>query len=81
MANRDELLVLAAQIVSAHVANNTVAPGDVPTLINEVYRALTQTGRVITIAAEPAVPVKRSLGWRAAQLQPYGRVCSMRSAG
>jgi len=28
MANRDELLVLAAQIVSAHVADNTVVPGD-----------------------------------------------------
>ncbi len=44
MANRDELLVLAAQIVSAHVANNMVAPGDVPKLINDVYRAFTDVG-------------------------------------
>jgi predicted transcriptional regulator len=63
MSNRDELLVLAAQVVSAHVANNTVAPGDVPKLINEVYRALADAGRGPTAAAtaEPAVPVKRSV--------------------
>ena len=63
MANRDELLVLAAHIVSAHVANNTVAPGDVPKLISDVYRALTDVGRASNAAAsaEPAVPVKRSV--------------------
>jgi predicted transcriptional regulator len=63
MTNRDELLVLAAQIVSAHVANNTVVPGDVPKLINEVYRALIDAGHPSNVAAtaEPAVPVKRSV--------------------
>jgi predicted transcriptional regulator len=63
MANRDELLVLEAQIVSAHVANNTVAPGDVPKLINDVYYALTDVGRAsnAAVSAEPAVPVKRSV--------------------
>src|SRR5690348_16498624 len=62
MANRDELLVLAAQIVSVYVANNVVARGDVPKLINEVYRALTDAGHVDAAASvEPAVPVKRSV--------------------
>ena len=63
MANRDELLVLAAHIVSAHVANNTVAPGDVPKLISDVYRALTDVGCASNAAAsaDPAVPVKRSV--------------------
>jgi predicted transcriptional regulator len=63
MPNRDELLVLAAQIVSAHVANNTVVPGDVPRLINDVYSALAGAGRApnAAAAAEPAVPVKRSV--------------------
>jgi len=63
MANRDELLVLAAQIVSAHVANSTVAPRDVPKLIDAVYRALSDVGRApdATASAEPAVPVKRSV--------------------
>ena len=63
MADRDELLVLAAQIVSAHVANNTVAPGDVSKLINDVYRALTDVGRASNTigSVEPAVPVKRSV--------------------
>ena len=63
MANRDELLVLAAQIVSAHVANNTVVPGDVPKLIDAVYHALSKVGRLPDTAppADPAVSVKRSV--------------------
>ena len=63
MTIRDELLVLAAQIVSAHVANNTVVPGDVSKLIHEVYRALIDAGHPSKVAAtaEPAVPVKRSV--------------------
>ena len=63
MANRDELLVLAAQIVSAHVANNTVVPGDVPKLIDAVYHALSKVGRSPDTAppADPAVSVKRSV--------------------
>jgi predicted transcriptional regulator len=63
MANRDELLVLAAQIVSAHVANNAVVPGDVPKLIDAVYHALSKVGRSPDTAppADPAVSVKRSV--------------------
>ena len=63
MTIRDELLVLAAQIISAHVANNTVVPGDVSKLIHEVYRALIDAGHPSKVAAtaEPAVPVKRSV--------------------
>jgi predicted transcriptional regulator len=63
MANRDELLVLAAQIVSAHVANSTIAPRDVPKLIDAVYRALSDVGRAshTEASAEPAVPVKKSV--------------------
>ncbi len=63
MSHRDELLVLAAQIVSAHVANNTVASGDVPKLIDAVYHALSNVGRASDTAPppEPAVSVKRSV--------------------
>jgi len=63
MANRDELLVLAAQIVSAHVANNTIAPGDVPKLIDAVYHVLSDVegAHDTALTAKPAVPVTRSV--------------------
>ena len=66
MANRDELLVLAAQIVSAHVANNAVVPGDVPKLIDAVYHALSKVGRSPDTAppADPSWrhPLRRVVG-------------------
>ena len=42
-----DLIDLAADIVSAYVSNNTVPVGDLPALIADVHRALsnTQTGR------------------------------------
>jgi len=63
MADRAELLALASQIVSAHFANNRVATDDVPDLITAVYQALSNLGCVAetSVAAEPAVPVKRSV--------------------
>jgi predicted transcriptional regulator len=51
----ETLLALTADIVAAHVSNNTVASGDVATLISNVHRALSGLG---TPAAEPA-PSKR----------------------
>jgi predicted transcriptional regulator len=59
----DQVLSLAAQIVSAHVRNNTVAPDELPRLIQEVYRALVDVGRQPVQAEKPvpAVPVKQSV--------------------
>jgi predicted transcriptional regulator len=37
----EKLIELTADIVSAHVANNTVSVGDMPTLVQRVYEALT----------------------------------------
>ena len=59
----DEVLSLTAQIVSAHVAHNSVATDALPALIQSVYNTLTKAG---TAAPEPekpqpAVPVKRSV--------------------
>ncbi|HEB79590.1 MAG TPA: MucR family transcriptional regulator, partial [Rhodospirillales bacterium] len=42
--NTGELLELTTEIVSAHAANNTVAPGDLPRLIQEVYKTLSALG-------------------------------------
>ena len=45
-----DLLGLTAEIVAAHVSNNPVALGDLPNLIQEVYRTLSSVGRPV---AEP----------------------------
>lgn len=59
----DDVLGLTAQIVSAHVANNTVAPEALPSLIQQVYRTLDGAGKqpARPEPAQPAVPVKRSV--------------------
>jgi predicted transcriptional regulator len=58
-----DVLGLTAQIVSAHVANNSVAPETLPSLIQEVYRTLAGVGReqVQPDRPLPAVPVKKSV--------------------
>ena len=61
-ANSD-VLGLTAQIVSAHVSNNSVAPDALPNLIQEVYRTLAGVGKEPTVPdkQQPAVPVKKSV--------------------
>lgn len=58
------LITLTADIVAAHVSNNSVAVSDLPSLISNVHRAL--AGLSSGIAApeatpEPAVPVRSSV--------------------
>jgi predicted transcriptional regulator len=64
-ANNDNLIELAADIVSAYVSNNSIASGDLTNLIAEVYGALkrTTTGEPVVEAEplKPAVPIKRSI--------------------
>jgi predicted transcriptional regulator len=57
------VLGLTAQIVSAHVSNNSVSPDALPSLIQEVYRTLAGVGREVGEAErpQPAVPVKKSV--------------------
>lgn len=61
--NADRLLDLTAEIVSAHVTNNTVAGDALPALIKQVYTALHDAGQVIPEPErpQPAVPIKRSV--------------------
>lgn len=62
-ANPD-LLGLTAEIVSAHVSNNSVAVADLPSLIQDVYRTLASIGLPAAETPErpqPAVPVKKSI--------------------
>ena len=60
----NDLLALTTEIVAAHVSNNTVSVGDLPTLINQVYQSLAGIGQSPTVSTErpqPAVSVKRSV--------------------
>ena len=59
-----DLLALTADIVSSHVANNTVAVSDLPPLIANVYAALAQLGGVVEVEKpkqEPAVSIRASV--------------------
>jgi predicted transcriptional regulator len=59
-----DLLALTTEIVSAHVSNNTVAVGDLPLLINQVYHSLANIGQAPPTPSErpqPAVPLKKSV--------------------
>ena len=59
-----EILGLTAQIVSAHVSHNPVPANDLPALIQEVFRTLTNVGTSLVPELErpqPAVPVKKSV--------------------
>jgi len=61
--NLNELLELTTEIVSAHVANNTVAVSDLPQLIQDIYKALLALGTMPLTPErpEPAVPIKKSI--------------------
>ena len=58
------VLALTVQIVSAHVSNNAVAAAALPTLIQEVHRALSSIESAPALFSqrpEPAVPIAKSI--------------------
>ena len=58
------LITLTADIVAAHVSNNSVAVSDVSTLIGNVHAALaglSGTAAVPETVLEPAVPIRNSV--------------------
>lgn len=59
-----DLLALTTNIVSAHVANNSVALTDLPRLIREVHETLVSVGSGAPRKKDrptPAVPIRRSV--------------------
>tara|TARA_R110000850_G_scaffold108602_2_gene221071 strand:- start:17288 stop:17755 length:468 start_codon:yes stop_codon:yes gene_type:complete len=59
-----DVLALTADIVSSHVANNTVAVSDLPILIQNVYAALAKLGGAVEPEKpkqEPAVSIRASV--------------------
>jgi predicted transcriptional regulator len=62
--NSSDLLAMTADIVSAHVAANSVAVGDIPNLIKSVHTALSSLGAPAVepeVKQEPAVSVRASV--------------------
>lgn len=58
-----DVLELTAQIVSAHVSNNTTGADSLPGLIQDVYRTLAGVGKEQAAPEKqaPAVPVRKSV--------------------
>ncbi len=59
-----DLLGLTTEIVSSYVANNTMPAGDIPDVIERVYKTLAGVKAETPGASDrpqPAVPVKRSV--------------------
>lgn len=59
-----DLLTLTADIVSAHVSNNTVPQGEIGGLIEQVFRTLSNLGHGVSLSVDrpqPAVPIKKSV--------------------
>ncbi len=60
----ETLITLTADIVAAHVSNNSVAVSDLPVLISNVHGALSALGGNVDVPAprpEPAVSVRASI--------------------
>ena len=62
-AKQPDVLSLTAEIVAAHVSNNTVPLADLPTLIQQIFQTLSTigTGMQEPPRPEPAVPIKKSV--------------------
>ncbi|PZQ13612.1 MAG: transcriptional regulator [Ancylobacter novellus] len=65
MDDQSDVVMLTADVVSAYVGNNSVAPADLPGLIQSVHSALSTVGsaKAVEPVAElkPAVPIKKSV--------------------
>jgi predicted transcriptional regulator len=61
---QETLITLTADIVAAHVSNNSVAVSDLPVLIQNVHGALTGLGTAAIVPEEkqePAVSIRSSI--------------------
>lgn len=59
-----ELLTLTTEIVSSYVSHNKVEQAEIPAIIDDIYKTLSNVNSVAPHLAErpqPAVPIKRSV--------------------
>ena len=66
MTEKSEFVEMTADIVSAYVSNSSVSVADLPSLIQQVHRALTDIAngaqaQEAAPPAVPAVPIKKSI--------------------
>jgi len=63
MAEREELLRLAADIVTAHVSNHALPADQLPGLVQQVFQSLATVAQATETPErpDPAVPVRRSV--------------------
>lgn len=64
LGNDDTLITLTADIVAAHVSNNSVAVNDLPQLIANIHGALSGlagSGAAAEVKLEPKVPIRSSI--------------------
>lgn len=65
MDDKNALIDMTAEIVSAYVGNNEVSAADLPSLIQQVYGSLADVSQGIAIVdnepLKPAIAVKRSV--------------------
>ncbi|MDO9460438.1 MAG: MucR family transcriptional regulator [Alphaproteobacteria bacterium] len=65
MDNKNALIDMTAEIVSAYVGNNEITAAELPSLIQQVYVSLADVSQGVTIGdnemLKPAIAVKRSV--------------------
>lgn len=62
--SREELLALTSEIVSSYVANNTLPAHEIPSVIEQVFKTLSNVNTETSGHADrpkPAVPIKKSV--------------------
>lgn len=62
--SREDLLSLTTEIVSAYLSNNPVQAVEIPAVIEQVFRTLSNVNtetNVVIDRPQPAVPIKRSI--------------------
>ena len=61
MPDREQLLTLVSEIVTAHLSHNAVAPDQLPALIQQVFNTLATVDQRTMARPEPAVPIRQSV--------------------
>lgn len=65
MDNKNDLVEMTAEIVSAYVSANSIPPQELPALIRTIYASLNELSGAARAgsepAQEPAVPIKKSV--------------------
>jgi len=65
MDNKNALIDMTAEIVSAYVGNNEISAAELPSLIQQVYGSLADVSQGVVISEneplKPAISVKRSV--------------------